>query len=1553
MARRSQTVFDTVKSEGALLPPDLLERIAKGGKDLDGLTQESYHLDKSEPMREAATQAYNTCRDAWQKFQKDRARIQDVESDTGVTVTRERWLLKFFEALGYGRLQAHKSIEIDGKTYPVSHAWGNTPFLLTSFKYDLDRAERGVFRSSPHSLMQELLNRSDDHLWTFISNGTQLRILRDNVSFTRAAYVEFDLEAMMDGEVYSDFVLLWLLCHQSRVEADKPEQCWLEKWHQAAKQRGTRALDTLRTGVEKAIEALGQGFLAHKGNRDLRTKLADGTLTTQDYYQQLLRLVYRFIFMFVAEDRDLLLGPKADAEARRRYTDHYALGRLRNLAGKRRGTRHSDLWQGVRLVLGLLYKGEPRLALPALGSWLFSHESTADLNDCELRNDHLLAAVRSLAFTQEGKVLRPVDYKNLGSEELGSVYESLLELHPDINAEAATFKLSAVTGSERKTTGSYYTPSSLINCLLDSALDPVVNDRLKGKSRSEAEQALLSLKICDPACGSGHFLIAAANRVAKRLAAIRTGDTEPSPADQRAAFRDVVGHCVYGVDINPMAVELCKVALWLESIDPGRPLSFLDHRILCGNSLIGATPRLLKEGIPDDALKPIEGDDKALCKEYKRRNKDEREGQAYFVFEGALPWLKLGNIPQTFATLDRMSDDSLEDLEAKERRYVEAVRSADYENARLMADAWCAAFVWKKTKEFGDAITESVFRRTEANPQDITPWMKQEIQRLRDQYQFFHWHLAFPDVFRVLGEEESAENERANWTGGFNLILGNPPWERIKLQEKEWFASRRPDIATAHNAARRRSLVSKLVTEDPALFHEFQRARRTADGQSHLIRNTGRYPLCGRGDINTYAVFAELDRALVDHDGRVGCIVPTGIATDEPTKDFFQAVIETSELESLLSFENEEFLFPGVHHSTKFSLMTLARDAGTRDSAKFIFYARRLSEIDDPARTFELSPADIQQINPNTRTCPVFRGRRDANITKAVAKRHPVLMRDVEANGNPWELRFATLFHMSGDSHLFRTHERLCDEGFALQLNELHRGQNGYVPLYEQNMIHAFDHRFASFEHADEHIVFDKSAYLNAAMHADPLRYALPRYWIPASELCATWSKKNVPCDWLIGFRQSVRTTDARTGIFTILPRVAAGHSINVAYLENQRPLLACVKLAEWNSFAWDYLFRQCLGGINASFFILKQIPTVAPRLLLGVSRFDRSLDDSVWLACRVIELSYTAWDLRGFGVDCEHAGPPFRWDDKRRFLIRCELDAAYFHLYNIARDDVDYIMETFPVVRRKDEATYGEYRTKRVILEMYDEMAEVLAANEAAVAAGQQPTAAYQTRVDPPPGPPADAEGNFLPLPQWLPGQPQPVDWPSHIHPPREVRPEELRPAAAAVEPVVMVDPAYPQTELEKAVCATVLALVEASPGMPSDTYLDAVILASQPDACEALLSGKDKAAFKRAATKIPNVLSAQDGQRLGWRPARDYLEKSQAIEITDRTGKQGVSLGTNHDELRTALPAVSRDFIPYLLKAAAILADARSDAAASKKLGGIVATIDGQADRERAISA
>ena len=790
--------FTTVHNEGSLLPLDLLQRIAApqgstSGTRLEGLTATAYHLE-GERLNEAINQSWNRMRGYWSRFQAARARLPT--SDLGTTLTRERWLLPLFSELGYGRLTPASAIEIDDRSYPISHIWNATPLHLVSYRIGLDerpRGKSGTLRASPYSLVQEVVNRDSRYLWGMVSNGLRLRLLRNNASLTRQSYIEFDLEAMMEGEVYADFVLFWLLCHESRVEGEKPTDCWLERWLHEAQQQGIRALELLRTGVEHAIQALGSGFLAYtasSGNQALRDKLRSGELSTQDYYRQLLRLVYRLIVLFVAEDRDILFHPDADDTAKERYRSYYSTQRLRQLAARRSGTRHADLYYTLRLItekLGDTY-GCPELGLPALNGFLFSLEATADLNDCILANADLLDAVRALAFTMDKQRRRAVDYKNLGSEELGSVYESLLELHPLIHLEAVTFELASASGNERKTSGSYYTPTSLITSLLDTALDPVLEEAY---AQPGAERAILNLKVCDPACGSGHFLIAAAHRIAKRLAMVRTGEEEPGADERRHALRDVISSCIYGVDMNPMAVELCKVSLWLEAIEPGKPLSFLDHHIQCGNSLLGATPALLSEGIPDRAFEPIEGDNKELCRQYKKQNKLEldRERQTHAGQLGLWDAYSQAKKDQQrleagMRDVDVMSDADVASIHRKQASLDAMQHSLQYRAQKMRADAWCAAFVQVKLDREQDPITHDLYQKINdaANPDALfgsdlnLQEMRDNITRLADQYKFFHWHLAFPDVFRLPKNGEEPENEQAGWSGGFDCVLGNPPF---------------------------------------------------------------------------------------------------------------------------------------------------------------------------------------------------------------------------------------------------------------------------------------------------------------------------------------------------------------------------------------------------------------------------------------------------------------------------------------------------------------------------------------------------------------------------------------------------------------------------------------------------------------------------------------------------------------------------------------------------------------------------------------------------------
>lgn len=886
------------------------------------------------------------------------------------------------------------------------------------------------------------------------------------------------------------------------------------------------------------------------------------------------------------------------------------------------------------------------------------------------------------------------------------MYEALLELHPEINTEAPTFALTTASGHERKTSGSYYTPRSLIQALLDSALDPVLDEAARARN---PEAAILSLKVCDPACGSGHFLIAAAHRIARRLAAVRTGDDEPAPEALRHALRDVIGRCIHGVDVNEMAVELCKVALWMEALEPGKPLSFLDHRIVCGNSLLGATPALIARGIPDDAFEPIEGDDKKVTTEWRRRNRREREGQMELpmVAEPGTPYGELG---AGFVQLSAMGDETVRDLHERERRHRDLLTSAAYQRAKLLADAWCAAFIWRKRAAAPPPVTEDVLLRLESDPRRAPAATIAEVGRLAAQYHFLHWHLAFPDVFRLPRRGEEPENTQAGWSGGFDLVLGNPPWERVKLQEKEWFATRRPDIAEAPNAAARRKKILALKVDDPVLWAAWLEALREAEGESHLVRNSGRYPLCGRGDINTYSIFAETNRLILGPTGRVGCILPLGIATDDTTKSFFQDTVRSQSLVSVLGFINEEQLFPAVLHNFKFCILTLSGRLAPAVQPEFVFNCYNLEHARDPRRRFPLSRDEIELLNPNTGTAPVFFWRKSAEITKAIYRRVPVLAR--EGRPNSWGIEFFTMFHMSNDSGLFTTTET-----------------TDAVALYEAKMIHQFNHRYASYEMLANGERSHMLPETPPEKLRDPNYVVKPCYYVPCDEVRRRIAGRT-DGRWLLGYREITSAGLERTTIWSVLPVVGVGHKIPlVAVRKDVRRLVHCL-LACMNSFVLDFCSRQKLGGASYSFFVVRQLPIITAETFGMRCPWDVSATNTAaWVLPRVLELVCTASDLASFARDWDYADTPFRWDEGRRFLLRCELDAAFFHLYGCTREDSEYILETFPLVKSEDIKRYGEYRTKRVILDIYDAM-------QTAIATGRP----YQTILDPPPADPRAA---------------------------------------------------------------------------------------------------------------------------------------------------------------------------------------------------------------------
>ena len=1288
----ARIAFDALSIEGGLLGADWLAKVAQ----LQAAAQEpaDYRIPEGLHIRDEIARSWRIAQACFRKMEAGRAAGGDARA------LAERFLEAFLrDAFGFTSLSPAETTTIDERVYPVRFfAQGDrVPIVAAPAGAGLDTPlpELGDDRRrrSAFGLLQETLNASGAALWGLATDGLSLRIARDNASLTRPAWIEADLGRIFTEDLYPDFAALWLLAHESRFGRtdDPPESCPLEVWREAGRQEGTRARDKLSHGFRQALEILGQGFLSHAANRKLRSALHAGDLTREHYFGQLLRLVYRLVFLLTVEERELLHPKDASDAARRLYAEGYGLRRLRDRAV--RASAHDaqgDLWEAIRIVFRSLADGEPRLGLPAL-SGLFAPDECPDLDAARLENRALLGALFHLAWLRERSGLVRVNWRDMGPDELGYVYEGLLELVPQITGGGRSFSFASAAESQghaRKTTGSYYTPDELVQVLLASALDPVV-ERTVDAHPENAVDALLELAIVDPACGSGHFLLAAARRLADRIARIRAGGT-PTPDDYQHALRDVVRRCIYGVDMNPLAVEICKVGLWMESIDPGLPLTFLESHIRCGNSLIGTTRALMGDEVPDAAWVVLEGDDRKITRELKRLNKEEIRGQQRLEFERRND---TSTLRDAMHDVERAPDTNVGDLAEKQRRWKALLGSEAYEHEKLVADAWCAAFLWPKHGP--DSIAEAA-PTTAAwlalRDQDIPPSavLVDTTRRIAKDYGLFHWELAFPHVFA---------------RGGFDVVLGNPPWERVKLQEQEFFAKREPSIAMARNAAERKKLIAALPAANPVLWRDWTRASRVAQGLSHFMRQSGRYPLCGKGDVNTYALFAEHNWRVLAPRGCAGFIVPGGIVSDDTTKGYFQALLDRSALASVHHFENESFVFKGLHHAYRFVLLTI----GACPQADLVFYARRAVDLDDRWRHFALTPADFATLNPNTRTCPTFRSRRDADINLAMYRRAGVLWRESDPDGNPWGLRFLRMFDMTNDSGLFRTRAELAAAGWRVKADGFEKNGRVMSPLYEAKMLHQFDHRFGTYEGQSESQANQgKLPELDHVAHSNPEQTTLPRYWVREDEVAArldvAWDKH-----WLLGWRDITGAENIRTIIACIIPRAAVGNSFPLV-MPSPDPQLVVSLYANLSSIPFDYCARQKGGGKHLNYFTMRQLPGFGPDTYAMPAPWAPSIRVRDWLLPRVLELTYTAWGLKAFAEDCGDDGPPFIWDSERRFRLRCEIDAAFFHLYDISQDDTAYILDTFPVLEKSETREFGEYRTKRVVLETCDALAAAAA---------------------------------------------------------------------------------------------------------------------------------------------------------------------------------------------------------------------------------------------------
>ena len=1198
-----------------------------------------------------------------------------------------------------------------------------------------DRAQRGT----PHGQVLRYLStaeiESDSRIrWGILTNGGVWRLYDHHLRPRASGYFEADLSEMLEPGNEDSLRVFHLLFHRdSFTLTEGATTTFLEQ-----------ALAEGKRYEEQVAQDL-SGVVFESAFPNLVEALAKATGETLPQVRQAaLIFLYRLLFVLYAEDRNLL--PVNDS----RYDDYGLRKRVRDDIARRMAdgdtfsAKVTNYYDRLVNLFKIIDQGDPSIGLPPYNGGLFASKAAPLLEKVRLPDATMASILYDLSHAKEngGSGRRFVNYRDMSVQQLGSIYERLLEREPVRDGDGKI--VIRPNPYARKDSGSFFTPQELVDLIVDRTLKPLAEERLEAFENKAAElrsdrkpkaqrkadllkldpaEAVLDLKVLDPAMGSGHFLVTAVDFLSdtiaelieyvpvvpewldgdyvsplvKRVAAIRSEILQRAEAsgwildeaqltDQAIIRRMVLKRCIYGVDKNPLTVELAKVSLWLHSFTVGAPLSFLDHHLRCGDSLIGlrvseATEDLRKtaELFLSSAIAGAEAATRGMQRIEELSDADVAEVQeSARLFEGVDEMTaELRGLLDFFCGLRWLTAGmkKKERIAFEKRQLFEPIGKYPEQAYGLLANGPEAI----GAESPGDGDT--------ALSRFAALW--HEARSLAEREGFLHWEVAFPGVWRYW------QNVRPE--GGFDAVTGNPPWDRIKLQEVEWFATRDSALALAPTAAARRTGIQRLRQQGNPLADDFDAAKKRADTLGQLIRGYGHYPLLGGGDVNLYSLFVERAMTLIKPSGMVGLLTPSGIYADKTAARFFKTVSTNGRVGGLFDFENKKIFFKDIHASFKFCALIFGGENRRFDQTECAFFLHDTATVDDPDRCFPLAPADFARVNPNTGTAPVFRTRRDAKITRRIYERHPVLVdRSGGEERKMWSVRYRQgLFHSQNDSNLFRTVAQLDAEGFyPVKDNRWKRGEELYLPLYEGKMVQAFDHRAASITNREDNLfrpgqpdrTLDEE-------HRDPNFSPHSRYWVrqQASDVVQS-------LHWLLAFKEITAPTNVRTMIACVVPQVGCIDTLPVLLPHNDRleAFDAAYILANLNSFCLDYVARQKIQGTHIKLYMLEQFPVVAP------DDYDRQFGNTTTrdlVRDHVLRLTYTANDMAPFARDLGYHGPPFVWNQEERRHLRARLDALYFHLYGLSREDASYVLDTFPIVRKQDEAAFGRYRTRDLIL--------------------------------------------------------------------------------------------------------------------------------------------------------------------------------------------------------------------------------------------------------------
>lgn len=1366
--------YTSIHIYGHLLSDDILHEIETDLSML-GNREQDFNLDVS--LTAKIDNAWSSLRNDWKLF-AERNMLRDPYGTKSVRRLMER----FFSSLDYQLDYQPTQIEANERKFDIPYICpelGQLPVIIVGDKTGdveldmmdkctLDQRVKGEHRQkSPHATMLDYLN-STEHIYGIVTNGQVLRLIRNTGQLVKLTYIEFDLRRMVEEDHYAEFCLLFRLMHTSRFSHSSDDACIMEQWFNRSIESGNRIRAGLSDAVQKAMEILGRAVVCDKGdgNEAFRQAIMNGEANSQTLNKELIHFIYRVLFLFIIEDRNLVYhigDPDKDADYDRKvhcqdiYKKFYAVSRLRGLSElpHLRSSRYHDLWEGLMDSFHLFEDGAfgAPLCIKPLGGILFDKDTLHYLRYCRITNKELLEAFACLnEFKDEKQNRVKINYSSLDVEEFGSVYEGILEMRAVITQGTSVMDWGFTFGAglDRKSSSSYYTRPDLVQNLIRTTLEPVIRERIaQCQTTEEKVRSLLSMKVCDAASGSGHIILAMARTLAWYICTLRTGEDNPASQDYREALREVIQKCIYAVDYNPDAVELCKVVLWIEGYCAGKPLSFLDHHVRCGNSVVGVTNLdSLLDGVPKEAFsaedketkKKIIDLNKAALKDVALVQAGKSAGYAVTLFSGDIAIQSIDDEQVGLAgkvkEINALPEDSLLQELAKQSKWEELMQSPRVKCLRRACDIYTYSFFKQFKKEdfksefdeeantftsFDIPYTRTVFNALQEikyldytaeemeGLQVLSDSFKREVDEVARANRFFHWCVEFPEVF--------ADG------GGFDVMCGNPPWDKIKVEDKKWFESHgRFDIVNAGTAAQRKKAIANLPIIDPILYKEYTDALAFAEAESRFVRFSGRFPLTATGDIDLYPMFAEL--CLSFSIEAWGLVLPTGIAFNDSNKKFFAKLVEQNRLISLYDFENREKLFD-IDSTIKFCLLTAGRPQDEPRKVSGGFYLTRLDHLLDPNRIYTMESADFVRLNPNTKTCAVFRTSKDAGLTAKIYRHSQILLNETTGE-NPWQVKFGSMIHMSNDSQLFRTYAQLTDAGAIKDGNNFYLNGVEYIPLYEGKMFWLFNHHYGKNPITGPHPDSGKLLSPSILEYQNSKSILYPYYWIPKEESGKrvikldkknniTWAWKH---KWLIAFRAQSKTVNERTFIVSLIPGtdcVGAGHSSTLLF-EERGAMPGSLLLSMMSSLVFDFVVRQKVGGKNVSNFFVKQFPVLTPEQI-QTSGYEREIVE------RVARLCWFNHDLDGWMEELRKQCPadydlpdePVIWNEEQRTVWQAELDAIYAHLYGLSTEDLRYILdpedvcgkgcinETFRVLKDREIRELGEYRTKRLVLEAWN----------------------------------------------------------------------------------------------------------------------------------------------------------------------------------------------------------------------------------------------------------